>query len=360
MSEQKLPTCLVALRAEIGNTLVEMEHRVAQVEQAYSSLGWEADQLRESNKALLDRIALEESDNAQLKHRLKEMSQEHYVELPRKLAATELDLKRIQGLYEELLHIQPTLVTPQQACDQINKVHDELMEKLSAERKQLETARLELDRNAEELENVYSLNGKHIINEARLKKHVQAQRVQIDAAASGLDVLSNMVKELQSKLDESEAKRMATEDDYGKLVGEHEDYVRKYEQLRDLIMDPNLQRNDRYLAFAQALNVGRHEAKMAVHRFVAQHPVCKDLKTQVDVLCHRLEEGKLRVTKAEVLHEYRGEAMKVLECVINLTSKDIRALQYGPHHGHQRLYKVITHFLRKFNTEQVCDNDNQR
>jgi hypothetical protein len=55
-----------------------------------------------------------------------------------------------------------------------------------------------------------------------------------------------------------------------------------------------------------------------------------------------------RVTRAEMLHQFKEQAFDLLQCVINLTAKDIRALQYGPHSGHQRLYKQITAFNRKF------------
>lgn len=351
-NEQQLPTCLVALRAEIGSTLVEterrLEHRVVQVEQAFSSLGWESDQLRANLKQA-------DTEAARLQEQLGRTKETNQALLARIEAAEvawtrqNIELNQARDEIRDLREVIPTLLTPQQCADQVNKVHDELIAKLSAERSELETVQKLLQQARLERDEARLSRQALLLEHRGVKNLNRAQGERIAAAAAGLDAMAGIVKDLQNKLDDSEQRRMQTEDDFGKLVGEHEDHVKKHEVLRNLLMgnDPTPD-CDRYTAFAIAMGTDRHTAKMAVHRFVKEHPVCKELQTQVDVLCKRLEEDKPRVTQAEMLHQFKGEAFKILECVINLTTKDVSALQYGPQHGHRRLHALITAFRRKF------------
>lgn len=373
-NEQKHPTCLVALRAEIGAVAIDLEkrleNRVEQVEQAYSSLGWEMDTLRSNLKSADKDAALLQEANASLNARIGNL-QETNAALTDRLNRAEIAYRELVNTDNEALakHTDKiadlqsalaTMFTPAQVCERVNAVHDEVMAKLSAERKELEltqkllaTARLERDEARIECSRRLMENrGLRNLNRA------QGGRIaELQAVGPALDILADMVKETQQKLETAHAQRDDLDADYGKLVGEYEDLSKLFDLLRNLIMDPTFTADDlktqgngvdRYTAFARALRIGRHEAKLAIHRLVQAHPICVELQQQVDVLCKRLEQPTERLTKAEALHLFKDQAFNLLQCVINLTSKDVRALQYGPHHGHQQLYKHIQAFNRKF------------
>ncbi len=304
-NETQHPTCLVALRREIGDILCQLgtrlESRVEQVEQAFSSLGWEADQLRSNLK---DATLLQES-NASLNARIGEL--------------------------ESALH---TMYTPAQVAHRVNAVHDEVMGKLSAERKELETVQLLLkqareERDAARSERDLARNaGQQAINErdeARLecqtrlmqvrglRVHCRAQSERLGKlqdVSPALDILADMVKETQEKLEAAHKQRDDLDKDYGKLVEANEDLARAFEDIKG--------RYEQLRRAAEGLRPG-----------------------EVLVPAERL-------TKAEALHQFKEQAFNLLQCVMNLTTKDISALQYGPHHGHQRLYKHIQAFNRKF------------
>lgn len=271
-----LPTCLVALRAEIGSTLVEterrLESRVVQVEQAFSSLGWEADQLRNNLKHADRDAALLQETNAALLDRI--------------------------GKAEEAWTRQN--IELNQARDEIRDLRAELTQKLSAERSELETVQKLLDQARLERDEARLSRQALLLEHRGVKNLNRAQGERIEAATVGLDVLADMVKDLQHKLEISEARRTETEDDYGKLVGEHEDYVRKYEHLR---------------------NEHEHALRTIDH--------CTG-----------------RVTAEELFVKFKPFVYDLLRCIGDMTLPAVSALQYGSHHGHQTLHKHIVKYRR--------------
>lgn len=366
------PTFLVALRAEVGSIAIDLEkrleNRVAQVEQAFSSMGWELDTARDNlktqdkrNDELFIRLQNAEAEvnrlsaalgsaNEQLA-RSKETNSAWRARMDqaeiayRELVNTDNEaIAKHTAKIAELQNALHTMFTPAQVCERVNAVHDELVAKLSAERKELETtqhlltvARLERDEARLECQDkLRRIRGLQNLNRAQGGRLVA--QGQITAA---LDALADMVKELQNKLDIEVARRHDVEDDYGKLVGEHEDHVKKHEVLRNLLMgnDPTPD-CDRYTAFAIAMGTDRHTAKMAVHRFVHNHPVCVELKQALE----NREPG--RVMAEELFVKFKPFVYDLLKSIYNMTSPAVSALQYGNHHGHQTLHKHIVKYRR--------------
>jgi chromosome segregation ATPase len=306
-NEHQHPTFLVALRAEIGSIAIDLEkrleHRVEQAEQAFCSLGWEMDTLRSNLKSADKDSALLQETNASLNARIGELetslahcrenNQAWKVRMDQaEIAYRELvntdnaalakHVEKIQGL-EGVLH---TMFTPAQVCERVNAVHDELVTKLSHERRELETvqklleqSRQERDHYAVELEKMRVerdearlSNQKTMLENRGLRNLNQAQGgriAELRAVGPALDILADMVKETQAKLEVAHQQKDELDADYGKLVGEYEDISKHFDLLRNLILDCKLDADDRYGSFGRAMRVDRKEAKMAIHTLVA-------------------------------------------------------------------------------------------
>lgn len=140
-----------------------------------------------------------------------------------------------------------------------------------------------------------------------LEKRLERRVAQVEQAffsmernreiTAALGALADMVKELQAKLDDSEQRRMATEDDYGKLVGEYEDMS---------------------------------------NRLVQTHPS--------------------RVTAEELFVKFKPFVYDLLKCIYHMTSPAVSSLQYGAHHGHQTLHKHIVKYRRFVDNLQEQNN----
>jgi DNA repair exonuclease SbcCD ATPase subunit len=284
-NEQKHTTCLAALRAEIAETSTRLEYRVEQVEQAFSSLGWEADQLRSNLK--VDAALLQES-NASLNAR--------------------------SGDLEAALH---TMFTPAQVCERVNLVHDEVMAKLSAERKEVERlqklcqeARDERDAARSERDEARLECQTRIMQARGLRTHCRAQVGRIDVLANSLEIMGDLLTKSEVEVQRVEKQKEDLDKDYGKLVEVNEDLARDFEDIKG--------RYEQLRRAAEGSRPGEHIVT--------------------------------RATQAEMLHQFKGHAYDILKCVGDMTNPAVSALQYGAHHGHQTLHKHIVKYRRFHHT----------
>jgi chromosome segregation ATPase len=287
-------------------------------------------------------------------------------------AALAKHVEKIQGL-EGVLH---TMFTPAQVCERVNAVHDELVTKLSHERRELETVQKLLDQARQERDH-YAVQVEKLTNErdeARLSRQAlmlehrgvknlnraQGDRIaELRAVGPALDILADMVKETQAKLEVAHQQKDELDADYGKLVGEYEDISKHFDLLRNLILDCKLDADDRYGSFGRAMRVDRKEAKMAIHTLVASHPLCVDLQQQVDTLIKRTETEGRRITNAELLHQFPHKAQMVLDAADNCTRHALSSLQYGQtHHCLARLREAVLEY-QKFLTKSGRRRDDQ-